>query len=305
MFGEGQQLFLLLCFSIICIVISVMTFKNTDLIVLLPIGYEFPIYRKFLIDNHHHFGKIICVLTGNCSHYTEENYSYIDFLKSTMPFAHFVESCHEPNISIQSQGLIVGAKEVRKEADGVLVMEPDVIIENLDAFLNLPDIYDIVTLLFSNKFSPSFLWVKKSVLDKVSQPFVDGIFDNIYYMNDVNNKTTNDSPLKDRLAKYDQYHCDVGLKITSDLVQVADSLFCFDDDTMGFYHQTEVIRMNDLYRRGKDTHAKGGMFYGLLACPHKKWKRYIDKSLQTNIPTFGPYMDAYTGMKQLMIDWNI
>lgn len=277
-----------------------MTFKNTDLIVLLPIGYEFPIYRKFLIDNHHHFGKVICVLTGNCPHFTDEQKSHIEFLKSNMPFVQFVQMCYSSitlEIGIQSHGLSVGLKECRPEADAVLVMEPDVIIENLDEFLKLPDVYDIVTLLFNNKFSPSFLWVKKSVLDKISHPFATGVFDNVYYIDN----SSNDVSLKNRLGKYDQYHCDVGLKITSDLVQVADSLFCFNDDTMGFYHQTEVIRMIDLYRE-IDIHAKRDTLYGLLASPHKKWKRYLDKSLSCNIPTFDPYMHPYKGMRHMIKD---
>lgn len=280
----------------------VMTFKNTDLIVLLPVHVEFPIYRKFLIDNHQHFGRVICVLTGNCTHFTNDQNAYMELLRSTMPFVHFVQMCYSDiplGGGIQSTGLTIGLKECRPEADGVLVMEPDVIIENLDAFFNLPDIYDIVTLLFTNKFSPSFLWVKKSVLDKVREPFTVGVFDNVYHINNPNN----DVPLKDRLGKYDQYHCDVGLKITSDLIEVADSLFCFSDNTMGFYHQTEVIRMIDLYFE-VDIHAKRDLAQKLLACPHKKWKRYLDKSLACAdaIQVYTPYMEPYIGMRKLMGD---
>jgi hypothetical protein len=276
-----------------------MTFKNTDLIVLLPFHVEFPIYRKFLIDNHQHFGKIICVLTGYFMAATDNQKRYVELLKSTMPFAHFIHACHTTipaDVGIQSHGLMLGLKECRPEADAVLTMEPDVIVENLDAFLKLPNTYDIVTLLWTHQFSPSFLWVKKSVLDKVHQPFLTGTYDDVYYINNIDNSV----PLKDRLGKHiGQYLCDPGLKITRDLVQVADSLFCFFDDEMGFYHQTEVLRLIYLYYE-IDKDSNRDVLRACLADPNKKWKRYLDKSLACNIPTFEPYMEAYKGLRKII-----
>ena len=285
-----------------------MTFKNTDLIVLLPFQIEFPIYRKFLIDNHQHFGKIICVLTGYFGAITDDQKRYVELLKSTMPFAHFIHACHSTvpmapvAVGIQAVGLMLGLKECRPEADAVLTMEPDVIIENLDAFLKLPNTYDIVTLLgggWTHQFSLSFLWVKKSVLDKVHQPFLTGTYDDVYYINNIDNSV----PLKDRLGKYvGQQLCDPGLKITKDLVQVADSLFCFFDDELGFYHQTEVIRLISLYIDiDKDSNNRD-VLRVCLNVPNKKWKRYLDKSLACNIPTFEPFMEAYKGLRKMIDD---
>lgn len=275
-----------------------MNFKNTDIVVLMPIQTEFPIYRKFLIDHHKLFGKIVCVLTYNKQIFTEPEKEFAAVLQTEMPFAHFIWCSHTEiptDESIISHPTHLGLNECRPDAEAILFMEPDVIIENFDAFLNLPqDTYDVISLLFCDRLHPSFFWVKKILLDQTPKKFTYGTFPNITVVNNPNNNI----PLKDRLVYYNDLTCEIGQKLTSELIALTDKIYCFSNGDLGFFHQGNVNLIVSMYNQMH--HHNRDEPYLKEIINSEVWERFFNLSINCNIPKYEPYINGYREMREMI-----
>lgn len=186
-----------------------MNFKNTDIVVVNFPNIDYPLFRKFLIENHHLFNKIHYVFSYNSHTWEKEykhKYNYSELAKTTMPFANFYwgDEFYKDNSFLNDQrnhATTLGLKNVDKNADSVLFLEADIIINNMNYFLNLPDTYDFVGYCENASFRihPSFLWIKKNIIDKTSKNFSgsnDPVFSNFKRLI---LPPWSDVPIKDRI----------------------------------------------------------------------------------------------------------
>ena len=188
-----------------------MDFSKTDIIVVNTVDQDFPLFRKFLIDNHHHFNKIHYVFSHNpiSNLYSEKEYynkyDYSETIIRSMPFANFLWVDQNEIHKWRSDSRVVNRRRWRKlrnyqpinkwktdgrisdfrdqatnaaldisKSEDVLFLEPDILLGNIDYLLNLPNDLDMIAHCedSSYRLSPSFIWTKRKYIDNTLRWFV-------------------------------------------------------------------------------------------------------------------------------------
>jgi len=172
-----------------------MDLANTDIIVVNGIDSDFPLFRSFLHQIHSHVNNIYYVFSnGQIPGSYNEECDLEEFIRNDMPFVTFINATYpvdgEGNyIEFDWRDECVNQALNVSTAENVLFMEPDMDI-SADAVLWLrdnkaPDQYDVYTFYTvsapnepsSIRIWPSFMWVRRSLVEQTSKCFARKEFD--------------------------------------------------------------------------------------------------------------------------------
>jgi hypothetical protein len=232
-----------------------MNFKNTDIIVVNLVNHDFPLFRKFLINNHQHFNKIHYVVNGSGHQFNNtESYNYLDVVKRSLPFADIVYAYHEDidhskptDTRCYSTNLALD----RSTSESVLFLEPDVIIGNMDYLLNLPDTFDYVAHCEDSTYrlSPSLIWAKRNLIDATSRQFLYG--HNFPFIRKLVEPPESSTPIADRIRYFPgpigADHFDF---FTGELLGLSTNAHFINHRSFDFWHMGAVIQTMHLFRCG-------------------------------------------------------
>lgn len=270
-----------------------MNFKNTDIIVVNSPNIDFPLFRKFLIENHHYFNKIHYVFYYNSI--TWENkfkyqYNYSELAESTMPFANFYwadEKNKDESLINDTRNMAtnLGLNNIDKNVEGVLFLEPDIIVNNINYLLELPHTFDFVGYceISSYRLSPSFLWVKKNIIDMTSRNFTatpSPVFSDIRKLTLPAWSTV---PIKDRITTFvTPCGADSFDKFTSELLGITTNAHLFHNYSFDFEHLGAIIQTIQHFRDGRYkiydlVKIKNYFIKTLEECDHILNKEYIQE----------------------------
>lgn len=156
-----------------------MDFTKTDIVVVNTCEHDFPLFRKFLINNHHHFNKVHYVFSYQPRDVLK--YDYSNTVMKSMPFANFIWADHNEIVTWRKDGLPSDFRDHatnlavdQSTSDAILFLEPDILIGSIDYLLNLPNDLDIIAHCedVSFRLSPSFIWTRRSLIDKTRRWFI-------------------------------------------------------------------------------------------------------------------------------------
>jgi len=236
-----------------------MDFSKTDIIVVNTCDHDFPLFRKFLIDNYHRFNKVHYVFSYQP--YNSYKYDYSATVMSSMPFANFIWADHNEIVTWRTDGLPSDFRDHatnkaidQSKSESILFLEPDIILGNIDYLLNLPNDLDIVAHCedFSFRLSPSFIWTRRQLIDKTRRWFISSgpqlIFDNIVRFKsgpdiNVNGEfVPNPIPIKDRFVvsngKDGADHFD---QFSSELILQSINAHFINHRSFDFWHMGGII----------------------------------------------------------------
>jgi hypothetical protein len=276
-----------------------MDFSKTDIIVVNTVDQDFPLFRKFLIDNHHHFNKVYYVFTHNeieektnqVDYYNKYNYS--ETVMKSMPFANYVWVDQNQIHKWRTDGRISDfrdqatnvALDVSKSED-VLFLEPDVLLGNIDYLLNLPNDLDMIAHCedSSYRLSPSFIWTKRKYIDNTLRWFVASskpLFDNMVKFTmgpDVNlgcgNFGPQSIPIKDRYyVKTEKIGADHFDKFSSEVFLQCQNPHFINHRSFEFFHMGGVYQTMWQMRAGNYKNVYDFTSLG----------PYLEKCLKSNV----------------------
>lgn len=284
-----------------------MDFSKTDIIVVNTVDQDFPLFRKFLIDNHHHFNKVHYVFTHNeIEEKTNQveyfnKYNYSETVMKSMPFANYVWVDQNQIHKWRTDGRISDfrdqatnvALDVSKSED-VLFLEPDVLLGNIDYLLNLPKDLDMIAHCedSSYRLSPSFIWTKRKYIDNTLRWFVasgESLFDNIVKFTigpDVNlgcgNFGPQSIPIKDRYhVKTEKIAADHFDKFSSEVFLQCQNPHFINHRSFDFFHMGGVYQTMWQMRAGNYKNVYDFTSLG----------PYLEKCLQSNVALDPKYVD--------------
>lgn len=215
--------------------------KDVDIIVVAPESVDYVYFRKFLHDIRYNFNEIIYVFTKDSS-----EFNYSSFITKDLSFVKFIHVENKSNRDWRDIATNAGIE--CSNADKILFIEPDFKIDVSD-LLNL-NVTNSVVSYYDNAFRiwPSFLLVKRDLLNKTNRNFSAGCFDQITRLDSKNfkipmikNKITEKNILVDHFGKF-----------TSDLLEMTDDFYFLNESNIKFYHYAGITynfslcRMNNL-----------------------------------------------------------
>lgn len=236
-----------------------MDFSKTDIVVVNTCDHDFPLFRKFLIDNHHHFNKVHYVFSHQPRNV--HKYDYSATVMKSMPFANFIWADHNEIVTWRKDGLLSDFRDHatnlaidQSTSDAILFLEPDIMIGNIDYLLNLPNDLDIIAHCEDSSFrlSPSLIWTRRKLIDKTRRWFISSsgqfIFDNIVRFKsgpdivDGDHYVPNPIPIKDRFVvskgKDAADHFD---QFSSELILESTNAHFINHRSFDFWHMGGII----------------------------------------------------------------
>ena len=280
-----------------------MDFSKTDIVVVSLPDQDFPLFRKFLIDNHRLFNKIHYVFSYQPNQ-LEAKYDYSKTIMDSMPFANFIWADHNEITTWRKDGLPSDFRDHatnkaldQSNSESVLFLEPDIIVGNIDCLLKLPDALDIIAHCedTSYRLSPSFIWTRRKLIDKTRRWFTASgqfIFDNIVQFTsgpDVlvmrptyGEYVTNTIPIKDRFFVHkDKQATDHFNQFTSELILQSINAHFINHRSFDFRHMGGVVATMWHFR--KDIY-EGVYELDVLG-------RYMEQCLKCDIPLDPKYVE--------------
>jgi hypothetical protein len=217
--------------------------KNIDLIILGNSHIDYPFFRKFLKDISSEFNKIHYVFThrtwafvkgkdGNDDINSVPDYK--EFLIKNLPFVNFKQSYFEGALDWRNEAVNLGIEQ--SKSDGIIFIDNDFHIDANDV-INLPFEHDVISHHWGyNRICPSFLYVKRNLIDKTSRFFGTGNFNSVMMLD----PSKNDPPKIKNLIVEESFFCDHFFKFTSDLLKLTNDFYFLNENNIKFYHYAGV-----------------------------------------------------------------
>jgi hypothetical protein len=207
--------------------------NDVDIIIVAPESLDYPVFRDFLHKIRRKFNKIFYVFTESSG-----KYNYSDFIKKDLLNIEFIHSHSQSNKDWRD--IATNAAIDRSSSDRILFIEPDFKIQ-LEDLYKLPNKCDVVSYYDSSgRIWPSFLCVKRSILNKTDRNFSAGQFDDINKLDITTNPLTiinKKNELVDHFGKF-----------TSDLLSVTKDFYFLNDNNVDFYHYAGITHNFNLLR---------------------------------------------------------
>jgi len=282
-----------------------MNFKNTDIVVINAPEHDFPLFRKFLIDNHHHFNKIHYIYSCNSRTWApmkDGPYDYTHITTQTLPFANFIWADHNDMFDYRKDGKLTDfrdhAQNVGLDAstsEAILFIEPDIRLDNLDYLFNLPDTFDVVTNCDNEpKMDPSLFWIKREIIDKTSRWFTSTPDPLFYPMRRLREGAKSKLSIADRIYTLPQPSGGDHFRFfNSEVYGLTTNMHFFDSDIYPeFFHYGGIITTAYHYRRG-NYYTVGGdgqrwQLHGNVMCD------WIPRSLKCDVPQDPRFIKEWT-----------
>lgn len=282
-----------------------MNLKNTDIVVINAPEHDFPLFRKFLIDNHHHFNKIHYIYSYNSRAWESEKngpYDYTHITKQTLPFANFMWVDHNDMESYRKDGKLTDFRDQAQNvgldastSDAILFIEPDIRLDSLDYFFNLPDTFDVVANCDNEpKLDPSLFWIKREVIEKTSRWFTSTPEPLFYPMRRFKENAKSKLSIADRMYTV-SHPCggDHFRFFNSEVMGLTTNMHLFDHDSYpGFFHYGGIITSAVHYRRNN---------YYTIGGDGNRWQLHgnvmvdwIPRSLACDVPQDPKFIKEWT-----------
>ena len=282
-----------------------MDFSKTDIIVVSLPDQDFPLFRKFLIDNHHLFNKIHYVFSYQPNS-LDPKYDYSKTIMDSMPFANFIWADHNEIPTWRKDGLLSDFRDhatnkaiEQSNSEAILFLEPDIIVGDIDYLLKLPNDLDIIAHCedTSYRLSPSLIWTRRSLIDKTRRWFTASsqfIFDNVvkftsgpdvmiigptggvYYPNPI--------PIKERFFVYEgKQATDHFDQFTSELILQSTNAHFINHRSFDFFHMGGVVATmwhlrKDIYKGVYELDKLGRYMERCLNCGITLDPRYVEET---------------------------
>lgn len=170
-----------------------MNWKNADIVVVGPADIDYPLFRKFLHDVHYSFNKIYYVISTPVEHNTRLLRNLKSFIEQDLWFAEILQV---PDIDGKDDWRDISTNLAlnKSTSEYVLFIEPDFLITPPTLY-SIPthDIIGYYETGATERIWPSFLCVKRSIIDKTSKIFYPTInYDHFDLFTEECLKCTND-----------------------------------------------------------------------------------------------------------------
>jgi hypothetical protein len=211
-----------------------MNTKSTDIIIVAPSSIDYPVFRKFLKNVYMNFNKIHYVFTINKD--LENKFNYKSFIKNYLCDSRFVYD--EVNMEVQGDWRNVATNLAldKSESDNILFIEPDFKI-NQNVLYELPEkdligFYEPITRIW-----PSFLYVKRSLINLTERNFSSGMFNKIYTLSKESGLELRLNELIDHFGKF-----------ISDVLLLTKDYYFLNENNISFLHYAGITHNFNLCR---------------------------------------------------------
>lgn len=288
-----------------------MNLKNTDIVVINSPEHDFPLFRKFLIDHHHHFNKIHYIYSYNSISWESMKkgpYDYTQITLQTLPFANFIWVDHNDMRDYRKDGKLTDFRDQAQNvgldastSEAILFIEPDIRLDNLNYLLNLRNTFDVVANCDNEpKMDPSLFWIKREVIDKTSRWFTSTPEPLFYPMRKLSEGVNSKLPISKRIYTV-PHPCggDHFRFFNSEVMGLTTNLHFFNSDIYPeFFHYGGIITTTYHYRKN-NYYVKGCQLHG------DAMRDWIPRSLECDVPQDPRFIKEWnTHLENIEHSWN-